>query len=35
MENEQVTTPDNGSEPQNAQDVFETLLNTEESQDNQ
>ena len=34
MENEQVTTPDNGSEPQNAQDVFETLLNTEESQDN-
>ena len=35
MENEQVTTPDNGSEPQNAQDVFETLLNAEESNDNQ
>ena len=35
MENEQVTTPDNGSEPQDAQAVFETLLNTEESNDNQ
>jgi len=35
MENEQVTTPDNGSEPQDAQAVFETLLNAEESNDNQ
>ena len=33
MENEQVTTPDNGSEPQDAQAVFETLLNAEESND--
>lgn len=33
MENEQVTTPDNGSEPQDAQAVFETLLNAEESPD--
>ena len=35
MENEQVTTPDNGSEPQDAQALFETLLNAEESNDNQ
>ena len=35
MENEQITTPETGSETQSAQDVFETLLNTEESQDNQ
>ena len=35
MENEQVTTPDNGSEPQDAQAVFETLLNAKESKDNQ
>jgi len=35
MENEQVTTPDNGSEPQDAQAVFETLLNAEESNDKQ
>ena len=35
MENEQVTTPEVGSEPQDAQAVFETLLNAEESNDNQ
>ena len=35
MENEQVTIPDNGSEPQDAQAVFETLLNAEESNDKQ
>ena len=31
--NEQVTTPETGSEPQDAQAVFETLLNAEESHD--
>jgi len=31
--NEQVTTPETGSEPQDAQAVFETLLNAEESND--
>ena len=33
MENEQITTPEAGSETPSAQAVFETLLNTEESPD--
>ena len=35
MENEQITTPETGSETPSAQAVFETLLNTEESNDKQ